>query len=103
MYSAIEVAKYVINRSQEIDSPVSNLKLQKILFYIQAAMLVKLKKPCFRDEIIAWTYGPVIKEVYDFCIIIQKQKILSTSILNPVHINCRVIKPFFLPTNHLSP
>lgn len=65
MYSAIEVAKYVINRSQEIDSPVSNLKLQKILFYIQAAMLVKLKKPCFRDEIIAWTYGPVIKEVYD--------------------------------------
>ena len=33
-YSAIDVSKYVINRSYDIDFRISNLELQKILYYI---------------------------------------------------------------------
>ena len=43
--------------------PVSNLKLQKILYYAQAAFLVK-NRQLFDDEISAWKYGPVVEHVY---------------------------------------
>lgn len=64
MYKAISVAKYIINYSNSIDSPISNLKLQKLLYYVQAAFLVEDNKKCFDDEIVAWAFGPVVPEVY---------------------------------------
>lgn len=64
MYKAISVAKYIINYSNSIDSPISNLKLQKLLYYVQAAFLVEDDKKCFDDEIVAWAFGPVVPEVY---------------------------------------
>lgn len=64
MYKAIDVAKYVINYMNEVGSPVSNLKLQKILYYIQAAMLVEKSRKCFEDPIMAWEFGPVVVPVY---------------------------------------
>lgn len=48
---------------------MSNLKLQKILYYIQVAFLLKKNKECFKAVIIAGEFGPVIPEVY------QKYKI----------------------------
>lgn len=61
--SGIEMAHYVINYCIEQHSPVSNLKLQKLLYYIQAAFLVKGKE-AFSDDIAAWKYGPVVEAVY---------------------------------------
>lgn len=43
-YSAIDVSTYIINYSCDINSPVSNLKLQKLLYYVQAALLVETGK-----------------------------------------------------------
>lgn len=63
-YSAVDVARYVVNYSWEIGSPISNLKLQKILYLIQGNFLRILNTPCFKDEIEAWRYGPVVPEVY---------------------------------------
>lgn len=63
-YEALDVANYVVNYSIERECPVSNLKLQKLLYYIQAASLVERQKPAFNDEISAWTYGPVVEPVY---------------------------------------
>lgn len=64
MYKAVEVAKYVINYSHDINHPISNLKLQKILYYIQAASLVELGYKCFEEAIVAWEFGPVVEDVY---------------------------------------
>ena len=64
MYKALDVAKYAINYSNVIESPVSNLKLQKLLYYGQAATLVEKGSKCFEEPIIAWEYGPVIIDVY---------------------------------------
>lgn len=64
MYKAMEIAKYVINRSAEVGDPISNLKLQKLLYYIQAVMLVERGEKCFEDPITAWEFGPVIIPVY---------------------------------------
>lgn len=35
MYSALEIAKYVVNKCTVDRHPISNLQLQKILYYIQ--------------------------------------------------------------------
>ena len=36
MYSALTIAKYIIDKCTEENSPISNLQLQKILYYIQS-------------------------------------------------------------------
>lgn len=62
-YKAIDIAKYVVNKCTIEDYPISNLQLQKILYYIQKDFL-KLDMEAFSDEIEAWQFGPVVPEVY---------------------------------------
>lgn len=61
---AIDEAKYIINKCTKDEHPISNLQLQKILYYIQVAFLQKLGFPCFDDPIEAWKFGPVVSTVY---------------------------------------
>lgn len=64
MRKAKSVANYVIAYGMKIGHPVSNLQLQKILYYIQVYFLKKKGIPFFKDEIEAWQFGPVIPTVY---------------------------------------
>jgi uncharacterized phage-associated protein len=64
MYNALDVSKYVIEYEHAKGRSISNLRLQKLLYFIQAEFLVNKKKPCFDDAIEAWTFGPVIPSVY---------------------------------------
>lgn len=65
-YSALDISRYAINYSNEKGYGISNLKLQKILYFIQAFFLVKTPNniPCFKEKIDAWDFGPVVPEVY---------------------------------------
>lgn len=63
MYSAIEIARFIITYCTTKETPVSNLQLQKILYFLQVAY-VKRGFPLFREEIYAWQHGPVVPEVY---------------------------------------
>lgn len=65
MYSALDIAKYIIDYSNRRDTPVSNLQLQKILYYIQMNFYRRLNKPAFNEDIEAWKYGPVVSSVYN--------------------------------------
>ena len=64
MYSALTVAGYIIKRCGDICSPVSNLKLQKLLYFVQAEFLVGTGEACFPEDIEAWDFGPVVPVVY---------------------------------------
>lgn len=64
MYDVFDVAKYAINYGTKRGTPISNLQLQKILYYIQLNFYRKLDKPAFMDDFIAWPYGPVVERVY---------------------------------------
>ena len=64
MYKALDVAKYAISRCYKNGNPISNLQLQKILYYIQGHILGNLNKPLFMEHIKAWRLGPVVEEVY---------------------------------------
>ena len=65
MYSANLIAKYIIKQCSECKKPISNLKLQKILYFVQAEFLVTTHKPCFEEKIEAWDFGPVVPLVYN--------------------------------------
>ena len=69
MTKAIDVAEYIISyfsniATNPIEGDLTNLKLQKLLYYSQVLSLKKLKNPLFEDEIEAWEYGPVVPSVY---------------------------------------
>lgn len=67
-YLAINIAKYIINYCTEKNNPISNLKLQKILFFSWVDFYKQRQQPLFNDCICAWQFGPVVPEVYyNFC------------------------------------
>ena len=44
---------------------MSHLKLQKILYYVQALHLAYFDTPIIEDDFQAWLHGPVSRKVYD--------------------------------------
>jgi uncharacterized phage-associated protein len=64
-YRALDIAKYILAVVSEYGDVVTNLKLQKLLFYAQVWHLVKKQAPLFDEDAEAWRFGPVIPEVYD--------------------------------------
>ena len=63
MNSALDVSRYIINKCNSKNYYISNLRLQKILYFIQMEFIIQNRK-CFDDEIQAWDYGPVVPNVY---------------------------------------
>lgn len=63
-YNVLQVSQYIINYSIENDIQITNLKLQKLLYYTQAAFLTEYDEPCFEEEIEHWRHGPVVSKVY---------------------------------------
>ena len=55
-YDLLGVCRLIVNYSNEKEYNISNLKLQKLLYYIQAYFLVKKKRPCFDEDIEAWIF-----------------------------------------------
>lgn len=62
-YNACDVAEFVIYYSNIIEKPLSNFKLQKLLYFIQGEFF-RHGSECFSDEMEAWDYGPVVENVY---------------------------------------
>ena len=62
--NALLVADYLLLKGQEEGTNISNKKLQKLLYYVQAWSLALRNEPVFNDKIEAWIHGPAIKEVY---------------------------------------
>lgn len=60
----LAVANYVIKKAVEKGNPVTNLKLQKILFFLQAAFINEFDTPIMDTKFSRWPFGPVSKDVY---------------------------------------
>jgi uncharacterized phage-associated protein len=68
-HTAAEIAKWFLayNRTkinEEGGEFISNLKLQKLLYYAQGCFLAITDSPLFAEPIIAWGHGPVVESVY---------------------------------------
>ena len=62
--SALLVAEYFINKANREGKPITNKKLQKLVYYAQAWSLVLNKKKLFSDKIEAWIHGPAVRSLY---------------------------------------
>lgn len=63
MYDAVDLSKYIVTKCIADGHPISNLQLQKILYYIQKDFLNR-NDIAFPDAIEAWQFGPVVPDVY---------------------------------------
>ncbi len=66
------VALYVLNSKYEI----TNLSLQKLLYYVEAFCQVLLQEKIYSNRCEAWTYGPVYPDIYEKYKTFGKEQIL---------------------------
>lgn len=68
MNNPVDVARYFIIKAYEdgIEAEMTNMKVQKLLYYAQSLHLALYDEPLFDDEIQAWRYGPVCPPAYRF-------------------------------------
>ncbi len=59
------IADYLLSYSDpDIGDIISNMKLQKLIYYAQGFHLALYDTPLFEDPIVAWEHGPVVESVY---------------------------------------
>ncbi|MCR5425855.1 MAG: DUF4065 domain-containing protein [Lachnospiraceae bacterium] len=61
---ALEAANYLVYLMSGTVEDLTNMKLNKILYYAQGQCLLQTGEPLFDDAIEAWGHGPVIDAVY---------------------------------------
>ena len=59
---ANQLLLYSADRGREL---MTNMKLQKMLYYQQGFHLAYFGTPLFEEDIEAWMYGPVVPSVYE--------------------------------------
>ena len=60
-----DIANYFLAQmDDDAEDLISNLKLQKLVYYAQGFHLALHYKPLFDEEIEAWIHGPVIPDLY---------------------------------------
>ncbi|MEL6879054.1 MAG: type II toxin-antitoxin system antitoxin SocA domain-containing protein [Cyanobacteria bacterium J06607_10] len=68
MINPLSAAEYFIVRAYEdkTDADMTNMKLQKLLYYAQSLHLALYDEPLFEEDMQAWRYGPVCPSAYDY-------------------------------------
>lgn len=64
MYDAKKLADYVLYKSNELGRPVSNLQLQKMLYFMWIDYYKYTQTKLFSNAFYAWQFGPVVLDVY---------------------------------------
>jgi len=67
MYKATDIANKLLYTAENDGGSdlMTNLKLQKMLYYEQGFHLAYFGTPLFEESIEAWMYGPVVPAVYN--------------------------------------
>ncbi len=63
-YPVLAIAKWFVAWAEAEQEELSNLKLQKLLYYAQGHHLAEGRGPLFTESIEAWAHGPVAPRAY---------------------------------------
>jgi uncharacterized phage-associated protein len=63
-YPAMTIAKWFVAWAQAQPEELSNMKLQKLLYFAQGHYLARHHAPLFAEPMQAWSHGPVVPRVY---------------------------------------
>lgn len=61
----LNITKYILYRCSFDGDAVTNLRMQKLLYFVYVWHLVKLGSPCFKEKFQAWPNGPVLPSIYN--------------------------------------
>ncbi|WP_271896079.1 Panacea domain-containing protein [Candidatus Phyllobacterium onerii] len=63
-YDVRAIANFVLDVAEVERRAVSNLHINKIVYFLHADFLVAFSRPLLSAKIEAWTHGPVFRELY---------------------------------------
>lgn len=63
-YDVRELANFVLDLAEREGLAISNLAINKVVFFLHAYFLVQFGKPLVSAKVEAWDYGPVFRELY---------------------------------------
>ncbi|MCW3104971.1 MAG: phage-associated protein [Bacteroidetes bacterium] len=64
MYPAIAIAFEFVRKGIEDKNPVTQMKLQKLVYFAHGIHLAQYNSPLINEKFQAWEYGPVVPEIY---------------------------------------
>ena len=64
MYSAKAIANYFLDKADEESISLTPMKIIKLVYIAHGWYLALTDKPLIKDYVEAWTYGPVIPDLY---------------------------------------
>lgn len=63
-YDGRAIANFVLDTCKASGRDITNLSLQKIVYFCHVWSLVKLNKPLVKQKFEAWQFGPVLQYLY---------------------------------------
>jgi len=65
MYEARKICNFLLANFDAVEFDLTNLRINKLLFFIQAGALSQMPDGLIRNHFEAWQFGPVIRPVFD--------------------------------------
>jgi len=65
MYEARKVCNFLLANFDAVEFDITNLRINKLLFFLQVAALRQMPEGLIRNHFEAWQFGPVIRPVFD--------------------------------------
>ncbi|KAB2914479.1 MAG: DUF4065 domain-containing protein [Bacteroidetes bacterium] len=66
MYSSEAISAWFVNKGIDTSNYVTQMKVQKVVFFAQGLCLAFHGFPIVNEEFEAWKYGPVLPKIYRF-------------------------------------
>jgi uncharacterized phage-associated protein len=63
-YDVRGIANFVLDLAEQEGRDVSNLVINKVVFFLHAEYLVQYGRPLVSAKVEAWDFGPVFRELY---------------------------------------
>ncbi|MDK2757934.1 MAG: DUF4065 domain-containing protein [Blastomonas fulva] len=86
MYDVRDIANTVLDCADELSVPITNLSLQKLLYFVHGWFFSIYNRPLIKNKFEAWQYGPVQRVIYDQFKFSKDQKItgVRATFINPL-------------------
>ncbi len=79
MYEARKICNFLLANFDAVEFDLTNLRINKLLFFIHAESLTQRPEGLIRNHFEAWQFGPVIRPVFDAFKIYNDAPITSLS------------------------